>query len=71
MLNSVDAIVDAVGGPSKAAELAGVGVSAVSNWKADGGIPSRHFFAFAEVLAGRGLSLDRAVFGFKAAEARA
>jgi hypothetical protein len=67
MLGSVDEIVDAVGGCSKAASLCGVGLSAVSNWKAVGFIPPRHFFAFAEEIGRRdGCPPNRAIFGFKA-----
>ena len=72
MLGSVKDVVDALGGSSGAAEVAQVGVSAVSNWKDRGVIPPEYFVLFADELARRGKQVDRAVFGFKpAAEASA
>lgn len=62
MLCTVDDVINAVGGPTKAASLTGVVVSAISNWKAQGTIPVRHFFVFSEAL--EGMEIDRAVFGF-------
>lgn len=61
MLTSVDAVIEAVGGTSAAAALAGVGPPAVSNWKARGAIPSEYFLSFSEA-AGK---IDPRVFGFK------
>lgn len=70
MLKSVEAIVDAVGGTSAAASLAGVGKSAVSNWRSRGVIPAEHFLALSDALKARGKRVDPNVFGFKVAEAR-
>jgi hypothetical protein len=72
MLSSVEAVVDAVGGAAAAAGIAGVGMSAVSNWKARGCIPAENFLCFSEALKREGKEADPAVFGFKLpAEARA
>lgn len=64
MLTSVKAVIDALGGPAAACELAGVkSVSAPSNWKARGRIPSEHFLIFADALRANGNEADPAVFG--------
>ena len=68
MLCTVDDVIDAVGGPAKAASLTGVVVSAISNWKADGRIPKRHLFVFWDALPD--VEIDRAVFGFASEGAR-
>ena len=65
MLNSVDAIVEAVGGVTAAASLTGVSSPAVSNWKARGSIPAEYFAAFADELDRRRKRFDRTVFGFR------
>lgn len=70
MLKTVDALVEAVGGTSKAAEIGGVGPSAVSNWKSRGSIPSEKFMLFNSALDRIGLRADPSLFGFETAEAR-
>ena len=70
MLKSVGEIIDALGGPSAAASLAGVSAPAVSNWKAKGAIPARLFFVFSGELERRGLLVDRTIFGSRLEEAR-
>jgi hypothetical protein len=66
MLRSVEEFVDALGGSGAAAGIAGVGASAVSNWKAHGFIPAEYFLRFARAAADRGLAFDPVkVFGFK------
>lgn len=70
MLNSVEAIIDALGGTAAAAALAGVGMSAVSNWKDRGRIPAENFLTFSAALAKESKQADPVVFGFKV-EARA
>ena len=69
----MDEVIEAIGGDGAAQELAGVGPSAVSNWRARGKISQENFFRFAEVLRAKGKEADPAVFGFKAIvdEARA
>ena len=70
MLKTVDDVIDAVGGTSAAASLAGVKLSAVSNWRARGRIASEKFMIFAEALRARGKKASPVVFGFDAAETR-
>lgn len=66
MLDTVDALVEAIGGTAATASLAKVGAPAVSMWRAAGSIPSRHFLVFSEELQRRGLDFDRRIFGFNA-----
>lgn len=68
MLETVDSVIEAVGGPSAAASLAGVGLPAVSNWKARGKIARDKSELFRLALAAKGLEAAPAVFGFKIAE---
>jgi hypothetical protein len=67
MLNSVEEIVEGVGGDPIAAALADVGGPAVSNWKARGRIPTELYFVFSEVLRRAGKEANPDVFGFKPA----
>lgn len=64
MIESVDAVIDAVGGTSAASRLAGVGLSAVSNWKSRGRIPAEKFKIFERALARLGTHADPKLFGF-------
>jgi len=68
MLMTVDSVIEAVGGASAAAALAGVGLPAVSNWKARGKIARDKSDLFRNALAAKGLEAAPAVFGFKVAE---
>jgi len=69
MLNSVDDVIDALGGPAGTAEVAGVGVSAVSNWRARGKISQQKFILIKEALAARHLDdVCPSVFGFETTE---
>jgi hypothetical protein len=63
MLETVEAVIEAVGGDAEAAKLAGVGASAVSNWKARGRIASGKAMIFTEALRALGKAADPAVFG--------
>lgn len=65
MLETVDAVIDAVGGSAAAASLGGVKAPAVSNWKARGGIPSELYLIFRDELARFGHAARPAVFGLK------
>lgn len=65
MLRSVEELVDALGGTGATADIAGVGASAVSNWRAFGKIPAEYFWIFREAAEDRGIRFDRRVFGFK------
>lgn len=70
MLTSVDEIIEALGGTSAVAGLAGVGQSAVSNWRSRGRIPPEKFMIFTEALGKAGKEAQPSVFGFETAEAR-
>lgn len=65
MLNTVDEVIEALGGPSEAAIATAVGSSAVSNWRARGKISQDVFILVRDALAARGKEADPAVFGFK------
>ena len=62
MLNSIEEIIEAIGGHDAAAKLAGVGRSAVSNWKARGMIPPEYWHAFAKALSLAKKKANPAVF---------
>jgi hypothetical protein len=62
-LGTVEAVVDAMGGPGPTADWAGLGTSAVSNWIARGFIPPGWHWEMAEELRRRGFEVDPSVFG--------
>lgn len=66
MLETVDQVIEAMGGTLRAAEMANVGASAVSNWKARGRIPSDRFFLIQAALEPEGKTVSPALFGFAA-----
>lgn len=70
MLNSVDDVIEALGGTAAAAALLGVGSPAVSNWRLRGKVPQEYFLLVGGALKGLGKEADPAVFGFKVLEAR-
>lgn len=67
MLSSVDDVIEALGGPSEMAGLAGVGPSAVVNWRTRGIAPDK-FVLIRDALASKGLSVSDEVFAFKKPE---
>ena len=74
MLKSVEAVIDALGGPTKTAAVAGVGASAVINWRTRGEISPENFLLITDAVRASGKGeIDPMVFGFKALadEARA
>lgn len=71
MLRSVDEVVKALGGTAATASVAGVGPSAVSNWRVRGKIPQENFLLVRDALAKDGKEADLSIFGFKTLEARA
>ena len=71
MLNTVDSIIEALGGTAEAAKLAHVGPSAVSNWKARGRIPSEQYSVFAAALDRGGKEFDNSLFGMRPLDAGA
>lgn len=62
-LKTVSEVVEAFGGTSAAAEWAGIGPSAVSNWLSKGFIPPGWHFRMADYFDGKGIALSRKVFG--------
>lgn len=73
MIDTVDEVIRALGGPTKTAAVAGVGASAVINWRTRKEIPPDCFLVITDALRAAGEEVDRSVFGFKpvADEARA
>lgn len=69
MIETILGVLEGVGGRTRAAELAGVGVPATYNWETRGFIPADLFAIFSDELSRRGLSVSRSVFGFKSVEA--
>ncbi len=65
MLSTVDAVIGELGGTSAVSGLAGVGLSAVSNWKARGKVPPELFLIISESLAKLGKAADPALFSFR------
>jgi hypothetical protein len=65
MLNTVDDVIEALGGPTATASLAGVGVSAVSNWSKRGRIAPDKFVIVRDALVALGKDVRPDVFGFK------
>lgn len=64
MLGTIDSVVEALGGSAKVAELCGVGISAVSNWRKRGRISKGSFLLVRDALAARNLEVSPEVFGF-------
>lgn len=64
MLETVDQVIKALGGTFKAAAVANVGPSAVSNWKSRGRIPSDRFLLISAALERDGKKPAPELFGF-------
>jgi hypothetical protein len=62
MINTTAALIDAFGGNSELAQLAGVGRSAVSNWRRFGCIPPRLYLRLAQAGRARGIEIDPGLF---------
>lgn len=65
MLRTVEAIIDALGGTTAAADMAGVGKAAVSNWKQAQRIPPEYYVALQAALEQQGERADPKAFGMK------
>lgn len=65
-LNTVDSVIEALGGNAGVSELTGLSMQAVSNWKFRGSIPPEHFMVISTALGDD--KADPAVFGFKSRE---
>lgn len=63
MLDTVEAVIDELGGNSAVAKLTGFGPSAVSNWRARGRIPAKLHLTFSGALARNGKTADPQLFG--------
>lgn len=61
-MKDLNAIIDTLGGTSKAAEVFGVTMQAVSNWKADGRFPRSRRYDALMILQARGIEADPMVF---------
>lgn len=70
VLETVEEVVDAVGGTFEAAKLAGLEPPGVSNWKSRGRIPPQKSMIFAEALKATGKTADPRVFGIEPTEVR-
>jgi DNA-binding transcriptional regulator YdaS (Cro superfamily) len=70
LLETVDEVIDAVGGTFDAAKLAGIKPPGVSNWRSRGRIPPDKSMIFAEALRLVGKTARPEVFGLEPAEAR-
>ncbi len=69
-LSSPTAVIDALGGPKKAAEKLGSTPQAVVNWY-ERGIPPEHFLVVTEQLTALGKSAQPTVFNMKQTNAGA
>ena len=69
LLETVDEVLEAVGGTFKAAELAGIGPPGVSNWRSRGRIAPEKSMIFAQALRPLGKIACPSVFGIEAPEA--
>jgi hypothetical protein len=67
MLTTIDSVIEALGGSTATATIVGVRPSAISNWKARGGIPPDKFMLLQRALAARGRGKPApGLFGFEA-----
>ena len=62
-MQTIDQLLDALGGAKIVARAAGVGVTAVLNWRARGKIPAHAAFALTDLANAHGVMLDRSLFG--------
>ena len=61
-LSTVDGLLDALGGNKRVAQLASVGISAISNWRSHRAIPPHLYFALEAVGKARGIPVDPGLF---------
>jgi hypothetical protein len=59
---TVSETIDRFGGSSATARICGIVPSAVSNWRANGAIPPRHYLALAEAARWHQIDLDPGLF---------
>lgn len=73
-LETVDAVIDALGGTAAVARLVGRPAQAVSNWRKRGSMPAETFLVFDDALRARDLEAPSSLWGMvqagEAAEAR-
>jgi hypothetical protein len=65
VVDTIDDVLAELGGPAKAAELAGVTPPAASNWKSRGRFPSDLYLLFCAELSRTGKTPDPVLFGLK------
>jgi uncharacterized protein YjcR len=58
MVETVDAVVDALGGTGKVAEKRGLTPSTVSSWKARKSIPAEHWLGLVEMAQAEGVEAE-------------
>lgn len=68
MLCSVDEVIEALGGTTAAASVAGVSAPAVSNWRERSAIPPEYFLRIRDALEAGGKAISPSVFSFKPVE---
>lgn len=68
MIDTVEDVITALGGPSATASLVGLGPSAISNWSARGKIAPDKFLIIKAALGALGKDVDPCVFAFKTVE---
>jgi len=62
-LDTVDAVIDALGGTAEVARLVGRGAQAVANWRKRGSMPPEMFLIMSDALAARDLRALPALWG--------
>lgn len=65
MLTTVDEVIEALGGGSACAALAGVSLPAVSNWRTRGRFPAELWLLFGAALERKGTTVEPALFGLR------
>jgi DNA-binding transcriptional regulator YdaS (Cro superfamily) len=64
MLETIDDVIDMLGGTGKVAALVGLKPPAVSQWRARGRISSDKYFLIADALTRQGKTANPSLFGF-------
>lgn len=70
VLETADAVIDALGGTTEASKITGQSAQTVSNWRAGGRnrIPPEYFLTISRALADGGKAAAPEVFGMKTTE---
>lgn len=70
-LNTVEDVIRALGGPTKAAALVGKTAQAANGWRITKRLPARSFLVLNRELSARGLSAPPSLWGIKEPESAA